>query len=99
MRSGMILQPFIENSIEHGFKTISYEGLIELNFVLSGDSLKITITDNGGGIKTVEKNKNYPSRATQIIKDRLFLLNKTYKTNATFVLVNSDNDKGIVVYK
>ncbi|MBL7911818.1 MAG: histidine kinase [Bacteroidia bacterium] len=94
---GMILQPFIENSIEHGFKTISYEGLIELSFVLSGDSLKITITDNGGGIKKVEKNKNYPSRATQIIKDRLFLLNKTYKTNATFVLTNSDSDKGIVV--
>lgn len=94
---GMILQPFIENSIEHGFKTISYEGLIEMSFNLSGDFLKIKITDNGTGIKDIEKDKTYPSRATHIIKDRLFLLNKTYKTNATFVLINSDNDKGLVV--
>ncbi len=94
---GMILQPFIENSIEHGFKTISYEGLIELSFNLSEDFLKIIITDNGTGIKVIEKDKTYPSRATQIIKDRLFLLNKTYKTNAKFVLTDSKKENGIIV--
>lgn len=94
---GMILQPFIENSIEHGFKNISYEGIIELGFAISDKTLKITITDNGTGITNKEKNKNYPSRATQIIGDRLYLLNKTYKTNATFVIANGNNDKGIVV--
>lgn len=94
---GMILQPFIENSIEHGFKNISHEGFINIRFDIKDKSLQITITDNGQGIKDNEKHKTYPSRATQIIKDRLFLLNKTYKSNANFVLTTLDSDKGIKV--
>lgn len=94
---GMILQPFIENSIEHGFKNIKDEGEIVVNFAINDKSLRITITDNGQGIKNNEAHKSYPSRATQIIKDRLFLLNKTYKSNATFVLSTQENDKGIKV--
>ena len=94
---GMILQPFIENSIEHGFKNIAHEGLIAINFTKSDKMLKIIILDNGEGIKDNEKHKTYPSRATQIIKDRLFLLNKTYKSNATFALTTLQNDKGIKV--
>ena len=93
----MILQPFIENSIEHGFKNIKHEGFILISFSINNKSLKITIVDNGQGIKDNEKHKTYPSRATQIIKDRLFLLNKTYKSNANFVLTTLDNDQGIKV--
>jgi two-component sensor histidine kinase/tetratricopeptide (TPR) repeat protein len=85
---GMILQPFIENSIEHGFKGISQEGLVSISFTLEGKSLNITITDNGRGVKENEKHKAYPSRAMQIIRDRLYLLNQTHKTNATFALTN-----------
>ncbi|MBK7666272.1 MAG: histidine kinase [Sphingobacteriaceae bacterium] len=85
---GMILQPFIENSIEHGFKGISQEGLVSISFTLEEKSLNITITDNGQGVKENEKHKAYPSRAMQIIRDRLYLLNQTHKTNATFALTN-----------
>lgn len=94
---GMILQPFIENSIEHGFKNITHEGFISIGFAIKDKSLQIVILDNGQGIKDNEKHKTYPSRAIQIIKDRLFLLNKTYKSNANFVLTTLDNDKGIKV--
>jgi len=94
---GMILQPFIENSIEHGFKNIDYEGSIKIAFKLEDKILKILITDNGQGIKEDEKHKMYPSRSTQIIKDRLYLLNKTYKTNATFDLTNLEQGKGTLV--
>ena len=94
---GMILQPFIENSIEHGFKNLSHLGHIKIAFSMDNNYLRIVIIDNGQGIKDNEKHKSYPSRATQIIKDRLYLLNKTYKTNATFVLNNLENYKGIKV--
>lgn len=94
---GMILQPFIENSIEHGFKNIAHEGHISISFSIKDKTLKITIIDNGQGIKDNEKHKTYPSRATQIIKDRLFLLNKTYKSNANFALTTLNNDQGIKV--
>lgn len=88
---GMILQPFIENSIEHGFSSIESGGKIDIEFDLEGDNLKIVITDNGSGFKENDKHKGYPSRATQIIKDRLYLLNKKYKTNAIFELTNLPN--------
>jgi sensor histidine kinase YesM len=94
---GMILQPFIENSIEHGFKNITHVGHIKIAFSKNDKNLRIVILDNGKGIKDNETHKDYPSRATQIIKDRLYLLNKTYKTNATFVLNNLENDNGIKV--
>lgn len=94
---GMILQPFIENSIEHGFKSIDYKGFIDINFKQTDKQLHITITDNGKGVKTEDTHKGYPSRATQIIKDRLYLLNQTHKTNANFVLSKLENDKGIKI--
>ncbi len=94
---GMVLQPFIENSIEHGFSTIESGGLIEIHFYLKTEKLYISITDNGSGFKENEKHKNYPSRATQIIRDRLYLLNKKYKTNATFELTNNLNNAGTKV--
>ncbi len=101
---GMILQPFIENSIEHGFKSISHEGLVKIGFKLTDKNLNITITDNGQGVKENEKHKAYPSRAMQIIRDRLYLLNQTHKTNATFALTNLGNGTKIeitlpVIYK
>lgn len=94
---GMILQPFIENSIEHGFKNKASEGIIKVGFSLKDNSLLISITDNGDSLHGDESHKGYPSRATQIIKDRLFLLNKKYKTNATFVINNLPGKEGFNV--
>lgn len=92
----MILQPFIENSIEHGFKNNSEPGKIDISFDVSGDLIYIKILDNGTGFRGKEESKTYPSRATQIIRDRLFLLNKQYKTNAIFV-INEVHGGGIEV--
>lgn len=78
----MILQPFVENVMEHSFSTINYKGELKINFIKEEKELIITINDNGGGF--VEKPKTHVSRATQITKDRLLLLNKEQKTNARF---------------
>lgn len=93
----MILQPFIENSIEHGFSSLESGGKIIVTFVISNHQLNIEIIDNGSGYKENEKHKTYPSRATQIIKDRLFLLNKQYKSDATFELGNPPGTIGTKV--
>jgi len=79
----MILQPFIENSIEHGFSDIDYEGAIQVSFIIEQGNLVISINDNGTST-TNEHHKGYPSRATQIIRDRLFLLNQKNGTDARF---------------
>jgi len=47
----MILQPFIENAIIHGFEGIQYRGSLTVSMnMLKGKYLLIKITDNGCGI-------------------------------------------------
>jgi tetratricopeptide (TPR) repeat protein len=92
----MLLQPFIENAIEHGFKNKQNDGILSVQFLVEKEQLKIICSDNGTGFKLDEKHKSYPSRASQIIKERLILLNKKNKSNAHFEL-NASNTGGVEV--
>ncbi len=93
----MIIQPFIENSIEHGFSEMNTGGIIKLDFCIYESELHITITDNGKGIqKAKSKQKDHTSRAMQITTDRLNLINNLHHTNARF-LVDSNTLIGTVV--
>ena len=47
----MLIQPFIENSIEHGFLGINYKGNINIKLSLQGNWITCTIEDNGIGLK------------------------------------------------
>lgn len=98
MIPSMIIQPFIENSIEHGFAGINYEGEIRVDFKQAHKSVEIVIHDNGKGLITPgSKNNEHISRASQIIKDRIYLLNIKLKTKADFSIDNNSNGKGVVV--
>ncbi len=94
----MILQPFVENSIEHGFTGIDYPGMVSISFTKDAKDLHITITDNGKGLATTPKeNSEHISRASQIIKDRIFLLNIKLKTRASFSIDNNKQGQGVMV--
>jgi LytS/YehU family sensor histidine kinase len=94
----MILQPFVENSIEHGFAGIDYPGDIVISFVREAKDLRITISDNGKGLAASAKESNeHISRASQIIRDRIFLLNIKLKTRASFSIDNNTNTQGVTV--
>ncbi|MCX6320140.1 MAG: histidine kinase [Bacteroidetes bacterium] len=94
----MILQPFVENSIEHGFTGIDYAGHISVSFNKSGNDLHINITDNGKGLATSPKEESeHISRASQIIRDRIYLLNIKLKTRAGFSIDNNPEGKGVLV--
>jgi LytS/YehU family sensor histidine kinase len=78
----MILQPYIENSIKHGFQYKDEGGKIQLEFQVTEDNfLKCIIEDNGiGRNKARELNKskiNHSSKSTYITKERFSLLNQT----------------------
>jgi LytS/YehU family sensor histidine kinase len=95
----MIIQPFVENSIEHGFVGVDYAGKIAIHFTKDNKELLIQITDNGKGLSNVAKENNeHISRASQIIKDRIYLLNIKLKTKAGFSIDNAqhpaDNSTG-----
>lgn len=47
----LLLQPFIENSIIHGFAGVNREWILEIVFIAKDDYVLITIRDNGKGIE------------------------------------------------
>jgi tetratricopeptide (TPR) repeat protein len=89
----MLTQPFIENAIEHGLKNIE-NGVIEIEYtMLSSQELKISIHDNGIGIRS--KNLNGHERslrptAIQITKERLLVINKFRRKKVNFN-ITTDN--------
>jgi LytS/YehU family sensor histidine kinase len=78
----LLLQPFIESIVRKGFKDLGKTGTITIYFQIRNlTELRIVIEDNGRGLKSIDS-----IRATEIINDRLFLLNKLNKTNASFFI-------------
>ncbi len=77
----MLLQPFIENSINHGLFHKGHGGILRIEFQRKNDRLCISVIDNGiGRKKSLEiRNssvKNYKSRALSIIHERIDILKK-----------------------
>ncbi len=70
-----LLQPHIENAIEHGLKNSSSMGSIELNVFDIGEYLQVSIEDNGIGRKASEANKlgkvQQVSKGISIIQERM----------------------------
>ncbi len=94
----MIIQPFVENAVEHGFANIDRTGLLRILFEIEADELVIRITDNGKGLAEVKSlNPEHISRASQIIKERIYLLNIKLKTRARFSIENRKDGQGVLV--
>ncbi|MGB1042593.1 MAG: sensor histidine kinase [Tenacibaculum sp.] len=86
----MLLQPFIENSIKHGIKSIK-NGEITINFTTQNQLLHCSITDNGIGLQESEnqkKSENHNSVAIKVTKERI----KTLSKKNNFKLMEVKND-------
>ena len=67
----MLVQPFVENAIEHGLKNLEKEGLLQVEVTAENNTLLISIMDNGqGGQDAWLKNPNKES-LSQIITEEL----------------------------
>lgn len=76
----MMIQPFVENAVEHGMKGISANGFISVTIHQIDKHWKIYIEDNGIGIgNTNESPKTRTSLSTQITQERLLALSQQYK--------------------
>ena len=94
----MLIQPFVENSIEHGFKNINYKGILKIFFSLSEKNIKIVIEDNGIGINNTNNNADkkisHKSLSIEITRERLQILAKEKHIENFFRITDlSEEDK------
>lgn len=75
----MLLQPFVENSLKHGFSNLKYKGVITIHVFIENDILIIETTDNGNGLLADSSGELKLGTGFEITKTRLTVLNKSYK--------------------
>jgi len=91
----MLLQPFIENSIEHNLSLIDRPIQIQISIIrITNNMLKICLTDNGIGREksTQYKKPNHRSFATIITNDRIAGLKKSGFQNIEFLIIDLKED-------
>lgn len=103
----MIIQPFVENTIRHGFMNIKHKGHLVIRFEEIGDDvIKCIITDNGGGRQKIAQNsdrrdKDKRLHSTEITETRIRLFNtpgspEKYRVVYTDLYEN-DQPRGLMV--
>jgi tetratricopeptide (TPR) repeat protein len=81
----MLIQPFVENAIEHGFRNINYKGNLSISFNIKNQQMFITVEDNGVGLISKEPGEQKKqSLAGIILKERLEVLFKTKGQDAKY---------------
>lgn len=77
----MLIQPFIENAINHGLEERKdKQGVVEINFYKDNDSLICLIKDNGIGRSKASKlrqRKTHKSRGTDLLNEKIETLKTT----------------------
>lgn len=92
----MLIQPFVENSIEHGIKPKENIGHIYVRLTRDGDFLNCEINDDGiGRKKSMEiRSKTHRSMATSITRERLETLNKKLRKKVTLEITDLISESG-----
>jgi len=96
----MLIQPFVENAIEHGFRNLNYKGLLKIAFKVDGNCLIIEVDDNGSGLtKKVADKQKKQSLAQIILKERFDLLFTSRGLKAKFNVTDKKglNESGVLV--
>nr|NQU90006.1 tetratricopeptide repeat protein [Bacteroidota bacterium] len=94
----MLAQPFIENSIEHGFKHKKTRGTIKIQFSMHDKLITFEIEDDGIGREKAQEigyklKREHRSMATDITRERLTVLNKKLKQKISMVITDLKNEK------
>ena len=105
----MILQPFIENAINHGLRYKETKGHLYINFYNEGKYLVCKIEDDGVGRERARQiqsksNKGYKSQGLKITEERLHTFNMIANSDIRFsitdriqVTSNKETDVGTLI--
>ncbi len=94
----MLVQPLIENAIEHGMRMQKNKGLLKIMFTAKNEFIEICVIDNGIGMAKAKEISNmheqkHKSFALKILNERL----KNYTANETAKLNIQSNAEGTQV--
>jgi len=98
----MLLQPFCENAIWHGFRNKEGQGHININIRMENDLIECMITDNGVGRKQAAELKSKAvkrerSFGLDITRERLALFNEENGSDANFEIEDLADENGSAV--
>lgn len=84
----MLIQPFVENAIEHAFGNHTDNRQVDVHLKYSDKKMICTISDNGCGINSqkASKRKDKNSLATTITSERLQILSKDFKMEGSVTI-------------
>ena len=95
----MLIQPFVENSIKHGFTGIKDGGLLKITFNLNKQLITCIVQDNGIGRDKAmaivrENKKGHRSLGMQLTQERLDSLSKLTNQEVKYNIIDLVNDTG-----
>lgn len=92
----MMLQPFVENSIKHGFQHKEKQGMITVSFEKRSYHLHIKIVDNGIGRRRSRQLRTSPhtSKGNDLIQRRIETLNFQRKRKIEITIEDLEDDMG-----
>ncbi len=92
----MLIQPFVENAIKHGFKNINYKGQLSISVTgIEKHWVEFIIEDNGVGCQEPCKHgeMKHSSKAMKIFEQRRKLIQHQYGKTFLFKFINMrDNE-------
>jgi tetratricopeptide (TPR) repeat protein len=100
----MLLQPFIENAVEHGVRKLdkNIRGEILINIIQNDEQLILNVSDNGPGFakrKDEKQNKNHVSHAIDMTRERIKTINHIHKFSVNFNVDTNLNNGTFVEIK
>ncbi|MBL7915521.1 MAG: tetratricopeptide repeat protein, partial [Bacteroidia bacterium] len=97
----MLMQPFIENSIEHGIRMKEGKGSVKVQINVSDTFIHLRVSDDGIGRKKAAEmqsgNNRHKSLAMGITQDRLEIFNRKWKKKAKLRIIDLPENTGTVV--
>jgi tetratricopeptide (TPR) repeat protein len=96
----MLIQPYLENAIWHGLMHKAEGGEVKISLIEKDDNLlEINVIDNGVGRKRAaelesKSTLNQKSHGMDITSERLEMLNRLYKVNASATVTDLYDDVG-----
>jgi tetratricopeptide (TPR) repeat protein len=90
----LLFQPFIENSIWHGFKEKESQGILVIDFKRKDDMLLCCVDDDGQGRINNNTGSGNKSLGIAITENRIQIMNKQKNANGQLLILPKPNNTG-----